>query len=119
MDTVIHHWPSLLLLLLGVAYLLLIQYLAKREVRPRRLTEAELLVKLARVGPYNEFEIFCSAAHRWHVSAGQVNDDFKKYLLEGLIPYYVNSFLRKIGDEIGDTYRPPFVFGGGSLPWLR
>ena len=114
-----NHWPSLLLLILGVVYLLIIQYLSKREIRPRRLTEAELLAKLARVGPYNEFEIFCSAARRWHVSTGQVNDDFKKYLLEGLIPYYVNSFLRKIGDEIGDTYRPPFVFGGGSLPWLR
>ena len=113
------HWPSLLLLFLGVAYLLLIQYLSKRENRPRRLSEAELLAKLARVGPYNEYEIFCSAARRWHASPDQVDVDFKRYLLEGLIPYYVNSFLRKISDEVGDTYRPPFVLGGGSLPWLR
>jgi len=113
------NWASLLLLFIGVGYLMLIQYLAKKEARPRKLTEAELLVKLARIGPHTEYEIFNMAAGDWRVAPQQVEDDFKAYLKEGIIPYYVNAYLRQKGQKIGRTYRPPFTLGGGSLPWLK
>ena len=113
------NWPSLLLLVIGVGYLLLIQYLAKKEARPRKLTEAELLVKLARIGPHTEYEIFSLAADDWRVAPQQVEDDFKTYLKKSTIPYYVNAYLRQKGQEVGRTYRPPFILGGGSLPWLK
>ena len=51
--------------------------------------------------------------------AQQVEEDFKTYLKESSIPYYVNAYLRQKGQEIGNTYRPPFILGGGSLPWLK
>ncbi len=113
------NWPSLVLIVLGVGYLALIQYLSKREARPRKLTEAELLVKMARMGPYSEYEIFHKASHEWHIQKSRIDNDFKTYLLEGTIPYYVNSFLRKSAGDEGNIFRPPFILGGGSLPWLK
>ena len=113
------NWTSIVLLLLGVGYLLLIQYLAKREARPRELSEAELLTKFARMGPHSEYDIFRMAAREWHVLEYQIDHDFKTYLIEGPLPYYVNSYLRQAAKKIGNIYRPPFIFGGGSLPWLK
>ncbi len=107
------------ILLWGIAYLVVLHLLARREARPRRLTEAELLVKLARMGPHSEYEIFQLAAEDWIVSRQQVDDDFKTYLQEDLIPYYVNAYLRKRGSGEDNRYRSPFLLGGGSLPWLK
>ena len=61
-DEILANWSSLLLMIVALAYILIIQNVCKKEARPRKLTEAELLVKLARMGPYNEYEIFRIAA---------------------------------------------------------
>jgi hypothetical protein len=119
LDQLITNWSSLVLIVLGVGYLILLQYLSKREARPRELTEAELLAKMARMGPYSEYEIFHNASYEWHIQKSRIDHDFKTYLLEGTIPYYVNSFLRKEARERGNMFRPPFILGGGSLPWLK
>lgn len=107
------------ILLWGIGYLAVLHYLSRREARPRRLTEAELLVKLAKMGPHSEFEIFHIAAEEWNVPRDQVEGDFKTYLQEDILPYYVNGYLRKRAAEEGNRYRSPFLLGGGSLPWLR
>ena len=116
---IFNSWSSLVLFLLGVSYLLILQYAAKKEARPRKLNESELLAKLAKIGPHSEYELFFIAARDWHAPETRVQDDFKAYLLEGTIPYYVNSYLRKKSAESDEIYRPPFTFGGGSLPWLK
>jgi len=108
-----------LLLLAGLCYLVLIQYLSKKESKPRKLSEAEMLAKLARMGPETEYDIFHTAAEEWNVPSSRVEEDFKDYLLEEVIPYYVNSHMRKRAREAGDGYRPPFLVGGGSMPWLK
>ena len=112
-------WPAVLLMAVGISYLLVICLASKREARPRLLTEAELLAKLGRIGPDTEYDIFFRAALDWRVSKDEVESDFKAYLLEGAIPYYVNSYLRKKASKSGNRYRPPFILGGGSLPWLK
>lgn len=112
-------WTALLLMVVGCSYLLVIYLTAKREARPRPLTESELLAKLGRIGPDTEYDIFFHAARDWRVSKDEVESDFKEYLHEGTIPYYVNSYLRKRALESGNFYRPPFLLGGGSLPWLK
>lgn len=110
---------SLAIVLWGVGYLAVMHILARRESRPRRLTEAELLVKLARMGPLTEHDMFHRAAGDWNVSRQQVEEDFKTYLLEERLPYYVNAYLRQKGKGGDNRYRSPFLLGGGSLPWLR
>jgi hypothetical protein len=110
---------SLLLIVLGAAYLLIIQYVSKKEARRRVLTEAEMLAALARLGPHSEHELFHLAATDWQVPETQIEDDFKTYLMDGRIPFYVNALMRK-KIAAGGRYRPPFHLGAGAnLPWLH
>ena len=113
-------WEILLLVLAGFAYVMLVQHLAKKDARPRVLNEAELLAKLALMGPNNEYDIFRVSAREWHLAENRIAGDFREYLLEGLIPYYVNSYLRKFAKENGNVFQPPFMADGrGYLPWLK
>lgn len=112
-------WAALLLLAVGVGYVLVIRHLSRRASRPRVLTDAEMLVALARMSPYSEYEIFGQAAREWHVPERLVDDHFKAYLVDGRIPHYVNAFTRKIGRKIGTVHQPPDSLDGGApLPWL-
>ena len=114
------NWPSLLIVVMGLVYIAVIQHVSKKAGRPRKLSDAEMLTKLARLGDCTEYDIFRAAAVEWHVPARQIDDDFKRYLLDDLIPYYVNSFVRLKGKELGGEFRPPhFLNGGGFMPWLR
>ncbi len=111
---------SIFLIFMGIAYILIIQYTSKSASQPRKLNDAELLVKLALIGPHSEYDIFRLAAGDWHVPESQIDGDFKTYLNEGFIPYYVNSYVRKKGKEQGDKFTPPFSpQGRNSLPWLK
>lgn len=119
MSNLFNGWTALVLMVVGFSYLVVIYYTAKREASPRQLTEAELLAKLGRIGPDTEYDIFHRAAQDWRVARDEIESDFKAYLLEETIPYYVNAYLRKTARESGNHYRPPFILGGGSLPWLK
>ena len=119
-DTIYNSWEIFSVVLLGIVYLGVILNQSRKQQRPRKLNEAELLAKLALISPDTEFDIFRMAAQEWHVPESRISDDFKGYLLEGLIPYYVNSYLRKFARENGDIYQSPFVASGrGSMPWLK
>jgi hypothetical protein len=49
----------------------------------------------------------------------QIEDDFKTYLIDGRLPFYVNALMRK-KIAAGGSYRPPFQLGAGAnLPWLH
>ena len=111
---------SLLIVVMGLVYLAVIQAVSKRAGRPRKLSDAEMLTKLARLGNCTEHDIFRAAALEWHVPVSRIDDDFKRYLLEDIIPYYVNGFVRQKGKALGGVFRPPFFpSGGGYMPWLR
>lgn len=119
MDALYTKGASLLLISMALVYILVIQKACKKDASPRKLSEAELLAKLARMGPHNEYDLFHLAAQEWHIPQNHINEDFRNYLLHSSIPYYVNAYMRKIASEKGDVFRPPFVLGGGSLPWLK
>ncbi len=113
-------WEIFLAVSVGIAYVLYVLYQARKDARPRKLCEAELLAKLALMGPNTEYDIFRVAAQEWHAADSRVEKDFREYLLEGLIPYYVNSYLRKYAKENGDVFKPPFTAAGRDcLPWLK
>lgn len=113
-------WPSVLVVVAGLIYIAVIQYVSKKAARPRPLSDAEMLTKLARLGDCTEYDIFRAAAGEWHVPLSQIDDDFKGYLLDEMIPYYVNSFVRLKAKALGGDFRSPFYLdGGGYMPWLR
>lgn len=111
---------SVFLILVGLIYVLIIQHASKLASRPRKLEDGELLAKLALISSSSEYDIFHLAARQWHVPESRIDGDFKIYLIDGLIPYYVNAYVRKKGKEEGDVFSPPFSLQGrGSLPWLK
>lgn len=66
----------------------------------------DYLFKLARITQKSEYAIFHEAAKKWPVSKVKVEEDFKRYLLEQITPYYVNDFIRKHKYYL-DNWRTP------------
>ncbi len=64
--------------------------------RLRRMTKAEpdRVFYLARSRRCSEYDIFTTAARKWDVSRGRIDEDFRKYLLYEEIPFYVRDYLR-------------------------
>ncbi len=111
---------SFLLVSAALVYIVIVQALSKRDARPRRLSEAEMLAKLALMENRSEYDLFHIAAVDWHAPRQRVDDDFKAYLTDGILPYYVNAHVRKKRRQLGDVFSPPFSLRGrGSMPWLR
>ncbi len=100
-------------------YLLILRNVDKRVARKRPLSVEELLTKLARTTEHNEYDLFCLSGEEWNIMKPQIEKDFKTYLLQGDIPYYVNHYIRKIQKDSGNAYQPPFLLGGGYMPWLK
>jgi hypothetical protein len=119
-EIIMNNWQSLLLLSGGTCYLVIISLVSVKNTRPRRLTDAELLAKLALMTSQTEHDLFGAAAQKWHVPPERVEDDFKIYLYEGALPYYLRDWLRQKAKESGNTFSPPFSLNGrGLFPWLK
>jgi hypothetical protein len=68
----------------------------KRRFEPEKpINVGEYLFKISRLMGKSEYDIFFKAAESWPVSKDQVEFDFKRYVSDGHIPYYVNDFVRK------------------------
>ena len=81
-----------------------------RISRNRPVTIEGYLFKISRLTGKNEYEIFCRAAEEWPVSGDQIEQDFRRYLTEQQIPYYVNDFVRKNQHHIDELGIPLFQF---------
>ena len=111
---------SLFFVLAALSYLLLLRHIDKQAVRPRPLNDYEFLYMLSRHKGCSEYDIFFQSAQDWRLSNQKIKNDFKDYLLEGRIPYYTQSYIRRMRESGENNHRPPFIFsGGGSLPWLK
>jgi hypothetical protein len=53
------------------------------------------LFKISRLTGKSEYDIFCKVAEDWPVSREQIEKDFKRYISDQSIPYYVNDFVSK------------------------
>jgi len=93
-------WRAIVFPLMAVSWFQLLRYLDRRYARNKPFTDQEYLMNLARFMKCSEYDIFMEAAKPWRVSKQHVEDDFKKYLLAELIPYYVKDLIRKVGKDI-------------------
>lgn len=112
-------WAAFVFPAAAFLYLWFIRGMDRQVARKRMLSVEELLAKLAKTSEHNEYDLFCLSAEEWNVGKAQVDEDFKTYLLQGELPYYVNHYIRKIQKESKEEYQPPFLLGGGYLPWLK
>jgi len=102
-------------LFLAIAYVLGRKFIEVNERRIRHTSDEEYLALMALGRRCSEYDLFLLAAEKWHVSTAQIEDDFKRYLIHGLVPHYVRDFVRKNRSsddvEINDRINP-----GGNLP---
>jgi hypothetical protein len=84
--------------------------LIKRISRNRPVTIEGYLFKISRITGKNEYDIFCKAAEEWPVSGDQIEQDFRQYMADQRIPYYVNDFVRKNQHHIDELDIPLFQF---------
>lgn len=69
--------------------------LKKRYGQDRPINMQGYLFKISRLTAKSEYDIFYKAAEDWPVSKEQIEQDFKRYVCDQSIPYYVNDFVRK------------------------
>ena len=95
-------WAPILFPLFVFLYIYLLYRVEKRFHQQRTLTDEEFLAYLARVYTCSEYDLFHAAAEEWNLSGAGIDEDFKDYLKEGNMPYYVKDFIRKARKEAGE-----------------
>ena len=79
----------------------------------RQSTIQGYILKITRVTGKSAYDVFCKAAEDWPVSEGQIEQDFKRYMLnDESIPYYVNDFIRKNKKHLDKMRISIFMFKG-------
>jgi hypothetical protein len=75
-------------------------YVIEAKLRKRKKKEdSELLFDIARRNRCSEYDIFISAARKWAIPEERIDEDFKAYLLEDVMPFYVRAFVRSRGER--------------------
>ena len=70
------------------------------------------IFKITRITGKSAYDLFCKAAEDWPVSEEQIEADFKKFVSDDSIPYYVNDFIRKNKKHIDEMRTSIFMFRG-------
>jgi len=97
-------------LIAGVCALLLVGYLfwtLYRKVQKNSQTdqiEREIsLYNISLATGRTEYELFCKSAEDWSVSHNRIDQDFKRYMIDERLPYYVTDFIRKSHEHIDES----------------
>ncbi|MBT8356759.1 MAG: hypothetical protein HKO79_12630 [Desulfobacterales bacterium] len=92
----------------GICIVLLVGLrLKKRYIPYKPLTVPGYIFKITRITDKSEHDVFCKAAEDWPVSKEQIEQDYKRFMLEERVPYYVNDFIRK-NKNISTKYPSPY-----------
>ena len=85
------------------AYLSRVFYrnIPKNEQNDTRLL-LNCLYKISRISGDSEYDIFFKSAANWPISNDRVDRDFRRYLSDQSLPYYVTDYLRKKRDHIDE-----------------
>ncbi len=69
--------------------------LERQYTRNRYVSDEEYLAGMAKKRGRSEYDLFHISAKEWHIQVGRIDEDFKKYLVNGDLPYYVKDYIRK------------------------
>ena len=95
-NEIILDWNTVFYFLFACVYLFLIKILNKRWTRRRVDTDEEYIAVMARIGECSEYDIFKMASESWNISKSRIDSDFKAYLKNGALPFYVKDYVRKV-----------------------
>ncbi len=91
-----NHNPELIYMIAGLGAFIILSFVVEVIVRRRRQTEPDALSSEAIRREMSEFDLFVESASMWNVKKGQVERDFKIYLREGSLPFYIRQMLRTL-----------------------
>ena len=107
-----------ILLLFGYCAVLIIvsriEYHHNKKKHP--LTDEACLELLAKKYGLSEFALFLQAAQNWDISERQARRNFKMYLTNGDIPYYVRDFIRQHKHEVDNIDQTLLPFRNDQPP---
>jgi hypothetical protein len=97
-------------LIAGICALLLVGYLfwafyRKIQIisRADQIARERSLYNISLATGRTEYDLFCKSAEDWSVSSHRINQDFKRYMIDESLPYYVADFVRKGHEHIDEA----------------
>ena len=94
----------------GICALLLVGYLFWTCYRKSKIdSQAELsamedsLYKISLATGRTEYDLLQKSAESWSVSAKRIDQDFKRYMADQVMPYYAKDFVRKNQAHIDES----------------
>ena len=112
-DTSVDHGPGSapgISLISAICVIMLVGYLFwafYRKVQKNSQTDPiameDYLYKISRLSGHNEYDIFCKSAEDWAVFGDRIDQDFKRYMIDQSLPYYVKDFVRKNHEHIDES----------------
>lgn len=105
--------------LIYMLVMFIIYKLEARNARNRKIDDLTSIQLLARKWNCSEYDLFHRSKSDWNISNGIVDQNFKEYMTEGVLPFYVRDFLRRHQKE-AEQYRAGLMKRENHLPfWLR
>ena len=106
------NWILMTTQMVGViCIVLLVGMRLKKWLRLNKPVTAQgYIFKITRITGKSAYNVFCKAAEDWPVSKEQIEQDFKRYLSNESVPYYVNDFIRKNKKHIDELDISIFQF---------
>ena len=96
-----------LMLLTGVLSRLLLCW-HQKFYSEKPATMEDYLYKIARITGKSEYDVFTKSAEEWPISSEKIDEDFKSYLLNQSVPFYVRDYVRKNKPHIDELHLPKF-----------
>jgi hypothetical protein len=98
-------------LIAGICGLLLVGYLFwtfYRKVQQYSLKDLEerenSLYKISLETGQTEYDLFRKSAKDWAVSDDRIEQDFRRYMSDQVLPYYVKDFVRRNCEHIDESF---------------
>jgi len=76
--------------------------LIARKLQKKKRSDVDLLFDCARIFDCSEYDIFHKSGEKWGFSDDRIEEDFRDYLLQNELPYYVKEFVRKEWTDLYD-----------------
>jgi hypothetical protein len=94
----------------GICALLIVGYLFwacyrkfQRDSQTERAVKENTLYNISLETGQNEYDLFIKSAENWSVSRHRIEEDFKRYMADQVMPHYAKDFVRKYHAQIEES----------------
>ena len=105
-----HQYIPEMKLIAGICALLLVGYLfwtfyrkVQKSNRADQIARERSLYNISLATGQTEYDLFCKSAEDWSISDHRIDQDFKRYMIDESLPYYVKDFVRRNLEHIDEA----------------